>query len=76
MLLQVFDENNAEEDFVPGERGSGKLHQKKRIQILIPIFLIKMMIKMKIKLRKSLGSFSEDIGTSQEKPIKMKFLQN
>ena len=24
MLLQVLDENNAEEDFVPEERGSGK----------------------------------------------------
>ena len=29
MLLQVFDENNAEEDFVPGERGTGKTASEK-----------------------------------------------
>ena len=29
MLLQVLDENNAEEDFVPGERGSGKTASEK-----------------------------------------------
>ena len=31
---------------------------------------------MKIKLRKSFGLLFRDIGTLQEKPIKMKFQQN
>ena len=74
MLLQVFDENNADGDFVPGERVSGKEHQKNRIQILITIFLIRMIIKMKMKLRKSFGLLFRDLGKLLEKIVMMKFL--
>ena len=76
MLLQVFDENNAEEDFVPGERGSGKTASEKSDSNADTNILDSNDDQDEDKVEKIFGLLFRDIGTLQEKLIKMKFLQN